>query len=210
MTAEVRRKFNKVLSELQRRGLLLSWDASFPSVVQIVSGRNLTGSWWSDEGAHTIFAVSEMLTDHPDVLMLKLLKGKVTYVHRELWGLIYSIGVARDDWQLQRLSAPGKAMLKLLDKEETLQTHKLGKSFGPKPGDTARELELRLLVHAQPTHTAAGKHAKIMETWECWAKRVGFSESLQDSVGARRYLEERLARNRNYPLNFLPWPPELI
>src|SRR5215471_7491633 len=121
MTAEVRRKLNKVLADLQRLGLLLSFDASFPSVTQIVAGRNISGSWWSHEDAHTIFAVSEMLSDHVDVLLLKLIKGKVTYAHREVWGLIYSIAVARDEWQLKGLSPAGKSLLKLIDREGTMQ-----------------------------------------------------------------------------------------
>ncbi len=210
MTAEVRRKLDQVLTELQRLGLLLSWDSSFPSVTQMVAGRPLRGSWWSDESAHTIFAVSEMLADHEDVLLTKLLAGKVTYVHRKLWGRVYSIGIARDDWQFQKLSPAAQSLLKLLDKEGTIQAHKLGKSLGAKPGDAARELELRLLVHAEQIHTKSGKHSKILETWPVWAKRVGFRARPQDSVAARRFLEERVHTIGTYPLKFFPWPAELI
>ena len=209
MTAEVRRKFNKVFTELQRLGLLLSSDSFFPNVTRMVSGRDIVGSWWSDESAHTIFAVSEMLADHSDVLVMKFLHGKVTYVHRELWGQVYSIGLARDDWQLQKLSPAAKSMLKLLDKEGTIQTDKLRKSLGPRPGDIARELESRLLVHAEQVHTESGKHAKLLESWECWAKRVGYRARAQNSVAARRYLEERVAGIQRSTRNVFPWPAEL-
>src|SRR5215813_2017571 len=210
MTAEVQRKFDQILSELERLGLLLSWDSSFPSVTQMVAGRPLRGSWWSHESAHTIFAVSEMLADHKDVLMTKLLAGKVTYVHRKLWRRVFSIGVARDDWQVKKLSPAAKSLLKLLDEQDTIQAHKLGKSLGAKPGDAARELELRLLVHARQIHTESGRHSKILETWPVWAKRVGFRGHAQDSVAARRFLEERVHSIGTYPLKFFPWPAELI
>jgi len=204
MTAEVQRKFKEVFTELQKLGLLMSGD-----VTRMVSSRNIVGSWWSDENAHTIFAVSEMLADHPDVLVMKLLHGNVTYVHRELWGRVYSIGAARDGWQLKKLSPAGKSLLKLLDKEGTIQTHRLSKSLGAKPGDIARELEARLLIHAEQIHTESGKHAKILETWECWAKRVGYRARAKDAVAARRYLEERVASIKRSSANLLPWPAEL-
>src|ERR1700704_4885824 len=152
MSANVRRQFDKVFLQLQQLGFLLLSD-SLPSVTRLVAGEGKRGSWWGHEHAQTIFAVSEMLEDHPDVLVMKLIDCKVTFVHRELWGRVYSIGVAREDWQLKNLSQGAKSLLKTLDAEGTLHTNKLGKAFGPKPGETARELELRLLIHAEQVHT---------------------------------------------------------
>src|SRR5882724_12444338 len=136
MTTNVRRQFDKVFLELERLGFLLLSDSFLPSVSRLVAGDGLRGSWWGHEQAHTIFAVTEMLEDHPDVLVMKLIDGKVTFVHRELWGRVYSIGVAREDWQLKNLSQDAKSLLNTLDTEGTLQTSKLSRSFGSKPGET--------------------------------------------------------------------------
>jgi hypothetical protein len=208
MTADLRDHFDNVFQHLSKFGFLLLSDSSLPNVTKLVAGDAIRGSWWSHEKAHTIFTISEMLEDHPDVLLMKLISNKVTFVHRELWGRIYSIGVAREDWQLKKLSPAAKSLLKTLDIEGWLQTDKLGKKFGPKPGETARELELRLLLHASQVHTESGAHAKVLETWDVWAQRARFRASAKSPVAARRFLEKRLAElNLNHNGDGrLPWP----
>jgi hypothetical protein len=203
MTADVTKQFDKVFLQLQELGLLLLSDANLPSVSGIVTGEKLRGSWWAHKQGQTIFAISEMLEDHTDVLITKLISDKVTFVHRELWGRIYSIGVAREDWQLKNLSAAAKLLLQAVDAEGTLGTNKLGKKLGTKP---ARELELRLLVHAEQKHSESGAHTKMLETWDTWAERAGFRAKAQSAPAARRFLEQRLAQiNMNNGYGTLPW-----
>jgi hypothetical protein len=203
MTADIRKQFDKVFLQLQELGLLLLSDANLPSVSGIVTGEKLRGSWWAHKQGQTIFAISEMLEDHTDVLITKLISDKVTFVHRELWGRIYSIGVAREDWQLKNLSAAAKLLLQAVDAEGTLGTNKLGKKLGTKP---ARELELRLLVHAEQKHSESGAHTKVLETWDTWAERAGFRAKAQSAPAARRFLEQRLAQiNMNNGYGTLPW-----
>jgi hypothetical protein len=199
--------FDKVFLRLHELGFLLLTDPALPSVSRLVADAPVRGSWWSHENAREIFAVSEMLEDHRDVLMVKLISEKVTFVHGEMWGHIYSIGVAREDWQLKNLTPGAKRLLKALDAEGVLQTNKL-KKFGPKPGDAARELELRLLLHANQIHTESGAHAKVIETWNTWARRAGFRARAKSPTTARRFLEKRLAEiNANFGGNGrLPWP----
>jgi hypothetical protein len=211
MTVDLRKQFDKVFLNLEQLGFLLLSDHSIPCVTSLVAGETLHGSWWSHKTAQTIFAVNEMLEDHPDVLIMKLISNKVTFVHRELWGRIYSIGIAREKWQLKNLSPAAKRLLKALDAEGWLQTNKLGKQFGPKPGDTANELELRLLLHANQIHTESGAHAKVLETWDVWAERAKFRARAKSPAAARRFLEQRLAEiNKNHNgYGELPWPNAL-
>jgi len=211
MTVSYREQFNTVFGQLLDNGMLLMWDSNFPNVTHLVADEKVRGSWWGHKRAHAIFGVAEMLEDHPDVLIMKLISGKVTFVHRELWNRIYSIGVAREDWQMKRLSANAKALLKATDATGSLQTDKLGKEYGPKPGETARELELRLLIHAEQIHTESGKHAKVIETWDAWSKRIGFRARAKDPVAARRFLEQRLVgiNKKHNGHGQLPWPSTL-
>ena len=208
MSAALRKHFEKVFLQLEELGVLLLSDSSLPNVSQLVAETKVKGSWWSHESAHTIFAVSEMLEDHPDVLIMKLISDKVTFVHRELWGHIYSIGVAREDWQLKNLSSHAERLLKALDGEGWLQTNKLGKEFGTKPSESARELERRLLIHANQIHTESGAHAKIIETWDTWAERAKFKARAKSEMAARRFLERRVAKiNEEFDgSGRLPWP----
>jgi hypothetical protein len=206
MTASPREKFDQVFAQLQNDGLLLMSD-----LVYLITNERIRGSWWSHKLAQTIFNVSEMLEDHRDVMVMKLISGKVTFVHRELWNHIYSIGVARADWQLEKLSTNGRRLLDTLDHVGRMQTDEIGDEFGAKPTDISRELELRLLIHAERIHTGSGKHAKVIEPWEAWAKRAGLRARAKDPVAARRFLEQRLANlNKKYNGHGqLPWPSTL-
>jgi len=191
MTASLKKQFDKVFLQLHEFGFLLLTDPSLPSVSRFVADAPVRGSWWSHKNAQQIFAVSEMLEDHADVLIVKLISEKVTFVHRELWGHVYSIGVAREDWQLKDLTPGAKQLLETLDAEGCLQTDKL-KKFGPKPGEAARELERRLLLHANQIHTESGAHAKVIETWGTWAERAGFRARANSPATSRRFFEQRL------------------
>src|SRR5215813_8599824 len=141
MTGQIEKHFEKAFLELEKHGLLLVSDQNFPSVAFSIAPIKRKGSWWSYPEAHTIFAVNNMLEDHPDVLIMKLISGKVTFVHRELWGRIYSVGVAREEWQIKSLTSAARTLLKKIDEVGRLQTGTLGKTFDPHPGDAARELE---------------------------------------------------------------------
>jgi hypothetical protein len=209
MTGQIEKHFEKAFLELEKHGLLLVSDQNFPSVAFSIAPIKRKGSWWSYPEAHTIFAVNNMLEDHPDVLIMKLISGKVTFVHRELWGRIYSIGVAREDWQMQALSSEARVLLKKLDADGRTETGLLGKRFDAKPQDAARELEFYLLIHTSQVHTQSGAHAKILETWEEWARSAKFRGKAKDPTAARRSLENRLhSINPEYPNRYVrfPWP----
>ena len=87
------------LSALQRFGILLQSDSKLPSVVGLVAGQPVRGSWWSHARSHDIHAVLTWLADEPDVLAAKLVSGKVTFVHRRLWPALSSVGRAGESWQ---------------------------------------------------------------------------------------------------------------
>lgn len=207
MTVRTNKNFVKVFDKLSEIGFLLVSGGEIPDVRGLIGGKG-KGSWWADEAAHDIFAVNEMLEDHPDVAVTKLISGKVTFVHRKLWPKLFAVATARDDWQLRGLSVPAQLLLRELDKKGSLFTHKLPKSSGPKVGETARELELRLLIHSEQIHTESGSHAKLVETWENWATRVSFKYRPLDPSRARGFLEKRLNEvNKEYSgTGRLPWP----
>lgn len=207
MTASLQKYFDKVFAQLQEDGLLLLSDPDLPSVSGIITGEKIRGSWWSHELGQTIFTVSEMIEDHKDVMIMKLISRKVTFVHRELWNEIYSIGVAREHWQLKKLSSKVRRFLKVVDGVGSTYTYEVRTSFTPIPADVARELETRLLVHTEQVHTETGKHARVVETWAAWAVRADFRPRATDPVAARHSLEQRLAdiNQKNNGRGKLPW-----
>ena len=50
-----------------------------------IAGAPIRGSWWGHAKGHEIFEIAEAVSESSDVLVCKLVDGKVTYVHRRLW-----------------------------------------------------------------------------------------------------------------------------
>lgn len=211
MTGQVTRTFDRVFRRLETLGLLLLSGHGFPSVAGLIAREKIKGSWWAHPDAQTIFEVAELLDDHRDVLFLKLLDGKVTLVHRQLWSRIFSIGVAREDWQVKALTPAAKLLLKKIDVEGALETGVIGKRFDSKQGTAARELEFYMLIHSSQVHTQSGAHAKTLETWDHWAKSVDFRGRANNASAARRFVVERVesivAEHGGATAPRFPWPP---
>ena len=164
------------LEILKKEGLLLTQDRTFPNVVAIVTGETLRGSWWAHPRCHEIFACLKAIAADPDVMVTKLIQGKVTFVHRRLWKAVLSVAMARDRWQTEGLSREAGALLEQVEREGTVQTS----------GPPSAELEQRLLVHGDQIHTESGKHKTRLETWPAWAKRCGCEPAGPSSSAAWR------------------------
>ena len=71
---------------LAERGIVLfSGRGAGPTLVDVIAGETVRGSWWGHPAGHRIFALASALEDNPDILWCKLLAGKRTLVHRRLW-----------------------------------------------------------------------------------------------------------------------------
>ena len=201
--------FPGILRELKRSGFLLESDPKLPSVATLITGAPLRGSWWSHPLAQQIFQVNEKLDDHKDVLITKLISRKVTFVHRSLWSELMAIGSAHEPWQLKKLPPAASSLLKQVEAAGSLTTAKLvwPLRFDMKLGDAARELETRLLIVGTQFHTESGVHAKLLETWEHWAQRVGFETASISIAEAKENLEGRLSKVNSefHATAKLPW-----
>lgn len=56
-----------------------------PSLAEAIAGGPIRGSWWGHAKGKEIFRAAGAVSESPDVLVCKLIDGKVTYVHRRLW-----------------------------------------------------------------------------------------------------------------------------
>jgi len=65
--------------------------ASVPSLAQMVTGEPLRGSWWAHPKRNDIFRLSRAIRSSPDVLVCRLVDGKITYVHRRLWPALVAL-----------------------------------------------------------------------------------------------------------------------
>ena len=202
--------FGRVWQELEAAGLLLESDAKLPSVVSLVTGAPVRGSWWSHPRGPAIFRVNGLLADHPDVVVAKLVSGKVTFVHRELWPALLRVATSGEPWQQRALSPAARTLLTKVNEAGLVRTDQLAASRHGNTrswGDAARDLEARILVHSEQVHTETGKHAKCLERWDRWAKRVRCSGRGMTTEQARRRLEQVMSTlNARYgAMGRLPW-----
>jgi len=177
-------KLEDLLDRLQEFDLLLDTDPKFPSVTGLTVGDTGGRSWWAHPQAKQMYGLSCGLRDHPDVLMVKLISGKVTFIHRPLWPAIFAIGTSREPWQMDGLSKEAKALLKKTDRQGNVESS----------GDPVRELEARLLVHATSVHTEHGFHMKEVRSWAVWARSVKLGKVKMSPVEAKAQLESVVAR----------------
>jgi hypothetical protein len=74
------------LAFVRRHGVVLqAARGPVPSLAEAIVGGPIRGSWWAHPSGHEIFRVAEVVSESDDVLVCKLIEGKVTYVHRRLW-----------------------------------------------------------------------------------------------------------------------------
>ncbi len=203
------RDFKTALQTLRRLGLLLETDARLPSVASLIAGEPISGSWWSHTTGQQIFLTLGQFADHRDVMFTKLISGKVTLVHRKLWPEIFAIGTARVPWQMKGLSRSTRNLLEMIDEQGSLRTDHLDwpKSATAKPGEAARELEKKLLIHSVQFHTETGAHAKLLESWETWAERIDFPIGTMLPEKAMQNLEDKVRKlNEQFEAKArLPW-----
>lgn len=76
----------RALAFVRARGVVLvSAKGPVPNLAEAVAGEPVKGSWWAHPKGRLIFAVLEQVTDSPDILVCRLVGGKLTLVHRRLW-----------------------------------------------------------------------------------------------------------------------------
>ena len=193
-TAATLNRFEAVLRELKRAGLLLQQDKKMSNVVGIVTGEPLSGSWWSHPRGQEIFSCLDQLVDRDDVLMTRLIARKVTFVHKTLWPALFAVSTSREAWQTRGLSSAARALLRGVDASAEVEA----------TGAPARELQERLLVAAMQIHTDEGSHAVQLRPWQSAIGRVK-TVAIDD---AKRQIEEATIAIGG-TAKMLPWPRQV-
>ena len=80
---------DEALEFVRQHGVVLeSARGPVPSLAATVVGGPLEGNWWGHPRGHQIFGLTRALRDSADVLVCRLVDGKITYVHRRLWSAL--------------------------------------------------------------------------------------------------------------------------
>jgi hypothetical protein len=77
---------NEAIAFVKRHGVVLqAARGPVPSLAEAIAGGPIRGSWWGHPKGQMIFRAAQAVSDSPDVLVCKLIDGKVTFIHRRCW-----------------------------------------------------------------------------------------------------------------------------
>lgn len=146
--------YAKALARLKRDGFLLE-----RAVARLVAGGEVRGSWWGHPKGRAIWQTLERLKERSDVVVTKWMDGKSTLVHRSKWRALLGSAKAASRGGL---SPASRRLLREVERKGVVRAS----------GPAVRELEQRVLVVATEVHTESGAHAKVVESWARWARRM--------------------------------------
>ena len=94
----------EALAFVERHGIALQ-DARgpLPNLAEAIVGGAIRGSWWGHPKGKEIFRTARAICASPDVLVCKLVEGKITYVHRRLWPALIKIASRFQKEQLAKI-----------------------------------------------------------------------------------------------------------
>jgi len=76
----------EALAFVERHGIVLqAARGPVQNLAEAIAGGTIRGSWWGHPKGKEIFRAVRAICESPDVLVCKLVEGKITYVHRRLW-----------------------------------------------------------------------------------------------------------------------------
>ena len=59
-----------------------------PNLVEAVVGGPVRGNWWDHPKGNEIFLLTRAIRASKEILVCRLVRGKVTYVHRRVWAAL--------------------------------------------------------------------------------------------------------------------------
>jgi hypothetical protein len=93
----------EAIAFVERHGIVLqSARGTVPSLAGAIAGGAIRGSWWGHPKGREIFRASAIVCSSPDVLVCKLVDGKITYVHRRVWPALVKLSSRFEKQRLDR------------------------------------------------------------------------------------------------------------
>jgi hypothetical protein len=71
--------------------VLVSAGGPVPRMTDAIAGEPVKGSWWGHPAGKLIFSIMEVVSASDQVLVCRLIDGKLTLVHRRLWPMLASV-----------------------------------------------------------------------------------------------------------------------
>lgn len=80
----------QALAFVERHGIVLesARHRSIPSLADAIAEEPIRGSWWSHPRSRSIFAITRAVRAAPQILVCRIVDGKISYVHERLWAAL--------------------------------------------------------------------------------------------------------------------------
>ncbi|HEY1325431.1 MAG TPA: hypothetical protein VGI14_00730 [Casimicrobiaceae bacterium] len=83
--------------------VLASAKGEVPRVIEAILGEPITGNWWGHPRGSSIYNVLAQVCASDEVLVCRLIGGKITLVHRRLWPALVRVAGRFEARQLARV-----------------------------------------------------------------------------------------------------------
>jgi hypothetical protein len=94
----------EALAFVERQGIVLqAAHGPLPNLAEAIAGGSIRGSWWGHPTGKEIFRAVKAIGSSSDVLVCKLVEGKITYVHRRLWPALIKLASRFREEQLAKV-----------------------------------------------------------------------------------------------------------
>lgn len=97
--------------------MLVSAKGPVPRLTEAIAGSPIKGSWWGHPKGQQIFTILEAVTESEDVLVCRLINGKITLVHRRLWPALVRLADRFQPDQIAQVSQEHTASGRHVNKE---------------------------------------------------------------------------------------------
>lgn len=95
----------QALRFIETHGVALeSARGAAPRLTETIINGPVKGSWWGHPRGREIFAVLQAVKESEEVLVCRLLGGKITFVHRRLWPALVRIAPRLEPGRVARVS----------------------------------------------------------------------------------------------------------
>jgi hypothetical protein len=84
--------------------VLASAKGPAPRLVEAILGEPIQGNWWSHPRGSFIYNTLAAVQESDDILVCRLLRGKMTLIHRRLWPALVRASDCLDASRLARVS----------------------------------------------------------------------------------------------------------
>jgi hypothetical protein len=91
------RTVREALKFVEKHGIVLeSARGAVPNLAQAIAGETIRGSWWGHPKGNVIYMLTTGVRESSEVLVCRLVGGKITFVHRRVWPAVVKMAHRMD------------------------------------------------------------------------------------------------------------------